>query len=214
MYDPSWNDSDELVDRLGEVLFGRIKAELEPAEYLLWADRPVSPPAIRIPFVPALFVSVLAGLSGFSLAAMFGLIGEARLDLPTLVLALGLGPCVLGGMIIAHLISLGIRRWLRRRRLARLVYAVTDHRAIVARIDTSSGELESLSLRPGEVIDTRRFENPDGSGDLYFLGRGRDQWLPFGFFEVPRVGLVEDLARETLLNADQDWWKLGAAGAY
>ena len=91
MYDASWEDSDEFVDRLGERLLGRIKAELDPTEYLLWADRPAVPPAVRIPFVPALFVSVVAGLSGFSLAAMFGLVGQAWMDLRTLILAFGLG---------------------------------------------------------------------------------------------------------------------------
>jgi hypothetical protein len=214
MSNPSWHDCDELGDRLGEGLFGRIKAELDPTEFLLWADRPLSPPPLRVPLVPALLISILAGLSGFSLAALFGLIGEDRLNLWTLALALGLGPCVLGGMIVGQLISLVIRRWLKRRRLARLVYAVTDHRAIVARIDDSSGELMSCSLRPGEISDTRRFENPDGSGDLYFLGQGLDHWLPFGFLEVPQVGLVEGLVRDTLLNAEEDWWKLGSAGAY
>ena len=174
-----------------------------------WRPRP-----LRIPLVPALFISALAGLSGFSLAALFGLVGQAWLDLRTMALALGLGPCVLGGMIVAHLVSLMIRRWLKRRRLARMVYAVTDHRAIVARIEDSSGELRSCSLQPGEIIDTRRFENPDGSGDLYFIGQGFDQWLPIGFLEVRQVGLVEALVRDALLNAEEDWWKFGSAGAY
>ena len=33
------------------------------------------------------------------------------------------------------------------------------------------------------------------------------------FFEVPQVGFVEALARETLLDRDQEWWKFGTAGA-
>ena len=211
MYNAPCEDSEEFADRLEEGFVGRIKSVLHPMEYLLWADRPSVPPAIRIPFVPALFVSVVAGLSGFSLAAMFGLAGQAWMDGRTLVLAFGLGPLVLGGMIAAHLVSLAIRRWLKRRRLARLVYAVTDHRAIVVRVEPSSGEMEAISLRPGDVVDTRRFENPDGSGDLFFLGEGRDQWLPLNFLEVPRVGLVEMLARETLIETEDDWWKFGAA---
>jgi hypothetical protein len=212
MNDWSWDGSEDAADRLGAGLFGRLKAELDPQEYLLWADRPVPPRAIRIPLVPAIFVSVIAGLSGFSLAAMFGLVGQAGLDQRTVVIALGLAPLVLCGMILAHQISLVIRRWLKRRRLARTVYAVTDHRAIVVRIEWRSGELTASSLRVGDAIDTRRFENPDGSGDLYFLGSGREQWLPFGFFEVPRVDHVEALVRETLLDLDHDWWKFGMAG--
>jgi hypothetical protein len=214
MYDPFSGDSDELIDRLGEVVFGQIKAELDPTEYLLWADRPVLPRAMRIPAMPAFFVSVLAGLSGFSLAALFGLVEQGWIDLRTLLLALGLAPCVLGGMIISQLISLAVRRWLRCRRLARLVYAVTDHRAIVARIESFPPGMEYASLHPGDVVDTRRFENPDGSGDLFFLGQGKDHWLPIGFFEVPDVGQVELLARETLLNREQEWWKFGTSGAY
>jgi hypothetical protein len=70
MHFSSWDDPDDLEDRLDESLQARIKAELDPHEYLLWADRPSLPRAVMIPFVPALFVSVLAGLSGFSLAAM------------------------------------------------------------------------------------------------------------------------------------------------
>jgi hypothetical protein len=210
---PSWEDSEEFADRLGESILGRIKAELDPAEYLLWADRPLLPGSVRIPPMPALFVAVLAGLSGFSLAALFGLVGQAWVDPRMVLLALGLAPCVLGGMIVAHLVSLGVRRWLKRRRLTRLVYAVTDHRAIVAQIDGPSGDLKAVSLHPGEVTDTRRFENPDGSGDLYFLGDGHDEWLPTVFLEVPQVGFVEALARETLLERDHEWWKFGTAGA-
>jgi hypothetical protein len=213
MYDSSWDDSDELADRLGESLFHRIKEELDPTEYLLWADRPVVPQGVRLPFVPVIFVAVVAGLSGFSLAAMFGLVGQSWLDSRTLIFALGLAPSVLGGMILAHLVSLGVRHWLKCRKLARLIYAVTDHRAIVARIEESSGTLRSFSLHPGEAVDTRRFENPDGSGDLFFLGIGRDEWLPFGFLEVPQVGLVEALVRETLINRDFDWWQYGTSGA-
>jgi hypothetical protein len=210
---PSWEEPEEFADRLGESILGRIKAELDPTEYLLWADRPLLPGSVRIPPMPALFVAVLAGLSGFSLAALFGLVGQAWVDPRMVLLALLLAPCVLGGMIVAHLISLGVRRWLKRRRLTRLVYAVTDHRAIVAQIDGPSGDLRAVSLHPGEVTDTRRFENPDGSGDLYFLGDGHDEWLPTVFLEVPQVRFVEALARETLLERDHEWWKFGTAGA-
>ena len=44
MYDAPWDDSEELADRLGEGLVGRIKSELHPMEYLVWADRPGLPP--------------------------------------------------------------------------------------------------------------------------------------------------------------------------
>ncbi len=215
MADPWIQESDELDDGQGPGagLFGRIKAALDPAEFLLWADRPRGPAPLRVPVVPAVFISVLAGLSGFSLAALFGMVGEAWLKPWRLALALGLGPCVLGGMIVLHLISVLVRRWLRRRRLARMIYAVTDRRAIVARIASAGGEMEWRWLRPGEILDTRIFENPDGSGDLYFIGQESDDWLSLGFFEIRQVSFVEALVREALLDFEGDWWKLGPAGA-
>jgi hypothetical protein len=213
MHDPSWQDDGEFDDRLDEELSERIRPELDPTEYLLWVDRPLPLPALRVPAVPALFVSVIAGLSGFSLAAMFGLLGEDWLDVRTMLLALGLGPCVLGGLIGIHSICLLVRRWLKQRRLSRLIYAVTDHRAIVARTDGPDGLSLWWSLGRGQVLDTRRFENGDGSGDLFFLGAGIDPWLPFGFLEVPRVGFVESLVHEALVDHDQEWWKFGTAGA-
>jgi hypothetical protein len=214
MHIPDWDDHDVFEDRLDESLSARIKAELDPLEYLLWADRPAPPRAVRIPFVPVLFVAVVAGLSGFSLAAMFGLVNQAWIDPRTLAVALGLAPCILGGMILAHTASLVFRRWLKGRRLARTIYAVTDRRAIVARIESPDGELRAASLRAGELVDTRRFENPDGSGDLFFLGTGQDQWLPIRFLEVPRVGLVESLVREALLDREQEQWESGTTGSF
>ena len=100
MHAPSWHDPDELDALLGEGLLSLIKSALDPTEYLIWADRPVRPAPFCLPFLPAFFVSVLTSLSGFSLAAIFGLIGDDRIDLRTLIIALGLGPCVLDGMII------------------------------------------------------------------------------------------------------------------
>ncbi|MFO0891690.1 MAG: hypothetical protein U0790_21415 [Isosphaeraceae bacterium] len=129
MREPGWEDPDEFGEPPEEGLIGMVKAELDPTEYLLWADRPSLPRAKPIPLVPAVFVSVVAGLSGFSLAAMFGLVGQAWSDWRTLALVFGLAPAVLGGMILAHQAGLVLRRWLARRELSRLVYAVTDHRA-------------------------------------------------------------------------------------
>ena len=215
MYDPSWDDLDGFDDSKGDGLFHRIKAELHPWEYLVWADRPVLPRFFGMRFIPALFIAVVAVLSGFSLAAMFGLIGQEWLDLKTFAIAVGLAPCVLGGMIVSHLFVVLLRKWLLRRELSRTIYAITDHRAIVAKLERSTGRLVAASLHPEEIGDLRRFENPDGSGDLYFLGSDEiEQWLPHRFQEVPRVGFVESLVRETLINTDEDWWKLGARPAY
>ena len=35
---------------------------------------------------------------------------------------------------------------------------------------------------------------------------------PVGFIEVARVSLVESLVRETLSDAEQDWWNAGRPG--
>ena len=203
MYDEPWVDSEELDDRLGEGLLGRIKSELTPwsicsgptgPRFLLRCGSPSCPPC-SFPWWPDSAASPWPPCSDSS--------ARPGWTNATLILALGLAPLVLGGMIVAHLISLAIRRLLKRRRLARLVYAVTDHRAIVGRVEARSGEMQAFSLRPGDVVDTRRFENPDGSGDLFFLGQGNDQWLPLG---LPRGSLAlawsRCLVRETLIDTE------------
>ena len=203
MHEPSWEDAGEFEDRpeLDEELTAQIKAELDPLEYLLWADRPIPPPALRVPLIPALFISVVAGLSGFSLAATFGLVGEAWLDPMTMILALGLGPAVLGGLIFAHLISVLIRRWLKRRRLARLIYAVTDHRAIVG-ADRGGGGEAAVELAPSRTGARRRAGSRTMTARAtLFLGAGNDSRLPLGFLEVPHVGFVESLVREALVES-------------
>ncbi|WP_165228524.1 hypothetical protein [Aquisphaera insulae] len=206
MFDPYGWGGEDPTDRPGEALVGLIREEISPTEYLLWADRPGCPPPIRIPPVPLVFISAMAGLSGLALAGMFGLANQAMIDTRLLAVAMGLGPAVLGGLIVLQLIVRAIRSFLRRRLLSRLVYAVTDQRAIIGRIDASPGDRLAHSLWRGSVADTRRFENPDGSGDLFFLGHGLENWLPIGFTEVPSVGLVEALARETLIDgAPEDW---------
>jgi hypothetical protein len=206
MFDPyGWNGEDP-ADRLGEALVGLLKEELGPTEYLLWADRPAYPRPLRIPAVPLLFVSTMAALSGLGLAGVFGLANQAWLDVRTVLLAMGLAPAVLGGLIVAHLLGRGLCALLKRRWLSRLFYAVTDQRAVVFRIDAAPGDRLARSLWRGTIADTRRFENPDGSGDLFFLGHGIEDWLPFDFIEVPSVGHVEALARETLIDEEISEW--------
>ena len=136
---PSWYHSDEPGDRLGEGIFIRIKAELDPTEFLLgptvrWRPAVANPAGPRV-------VHFGAGWSERVFAG--GTLRPGRRSLARSTdhgAGTGVGPCVLGGMIFAHLVSLMIRRRPRRRWLARMVYAVTDHRAIVARIEDFSGQ--------------------------------------------------------------------------
>src|SRR4051812_21641269 len=109
MHDSSWRDRDHFEGDFSDDLLGRLKAELPPVEYLLWADRPSLPAMRKLPFMPVLFVAVVTGLSGYALAAMFGIIQQPQIDPRLIVLALVLAPSVLACFIAADLVWRGIR---------------------------------------------------------------------------------------------------------
>ena len=207
---PPWQDRDaEEPPPADESLDRWVQELLEPVEYLLWTDRPRRPEAPRIAAVPAVFAGAIAGLSGFALAALFGLVGHEEPEGGSWFITLGLAPTVLGSMLTAHLIAKWLRHWRKCQKLAELWYAVTDQRAIIARLDSRLGSLQAQSIRPDMITDVCRFENPDGSGDLHFLDEGEDRWLPVGFFEVSRVDRVEALVREALLDSESTWRRSG-----
>ncbi len=174
---PSWDDCDEPGDRLGEAIFGRIKAELDPMEFLLWADRPDRPRRCGYQWSRRFHLGTGRTERLFAGGALRP-VGEAWLDLRTLAGYTWPGPHRAGqhdlhtpdlphGSPLAEAPA-DWREW-------SMQSPITGPSS--ASIENSSGELQACSLSSGDIIDARRFENPDGSGDLYFIGRGLDQWL-------------------------------------
>ena len=182
-----------------------VQGELSPGETLLWAARPVLPHLRRIRLIPLVFVAVLTGLSGVSLAAMLGLFQPPSADPWALAAAFLLAPAALGGLIaidaLRRVFSWMARRWT----LARTIYALTDQRVIIGRYDWAAGALDSYSLLPGMIAGTTPFEYADGTGDLYFEGLEPMVRGPVGFFGIRGVRDVDRLLRETLIDPFPRW---------
>lgn len=200
-YEP--DDFDDEPD--GDAFRGGLRASLSPGESLLWSARPRLPRIRKIAVIPALFVTILTGLSGVSLAAMLGLLDQPESSPLVMLTAFCLAPAVLGGFILLDL-GRRIALWVASRwRLARTVYAVTDERAIIALAGSTAGDLQLFSFLPGMLEGTTRFEYPDGSGDLYFEGLGKLARGPVGFVGIRCVRRVEELLRETLIDPFPHW---------
>ncbi|APW60621.1 hypothetical protein [Paludisphaera borealis] len=206
MHSQGWYEPDDFDDEFdGDDFRGGLKSALSPGEDLLWSARPGLPRIRKIAVIPALFVAVITGLSGVSLAAMLGIFEQPLASPLVLITALCLAPAVLGGFILFDLVRRMIAWAGSRWRLARTIYAVTDQRAIIAQVGSTAGELQLFSFLPGMLDGTTRFEYPDGSGDVYFEGLGRLARGPVGFFGIRAVRRVDELVRETLIDPFPHW---------
>ena len=206
MHPEAWDEPDDFDEEFdGGDFRGVLKSSLAPGEALLWSARPGLPRVRKIAVIPALFVVVLTSLSGVSLTAMLGIFEQPVASPLVWITALCLAPAVLGGFIIFDLIGRIIAWAGSRWRLARTIYAVTDQRAIIARVDSSAGDLHLFSFLPGMLDGTTRFEYPDGWGDVYFEGLGRLSREPVGFLGIRAVRRVDELVRETLIDPFPRW---------
>lgn len=198
--DQGWRDSDDSDFPLD----GDVRAQLGPDETLLWTERPTLPRMRRIRPIALLFVAVMTALSGVSLAAMLGVLQREAMRPEALLIAFGLAPLALGGLIA---VDVARRAWTwtaRRWALARTVYALTDQRVIIGRYDARDGLL-AFSLIPGMIADTSRFEYADGTGDLVFEGVESSARRAIGFFGIRRVRSVDRLLHETLIDPFPRW---------
>jgi hypothetical protein len=197
--DQGWNVPDEFDEAVADI-----EADLWPGESLIWSERPILPRMRRFRAIPLLFVAVMSGLSSLSLAAIFGVLQHDSIPREVVLVAIGLGPLALGGLMAAYLIyrlwDWGGRRWT----LARTVYAITDQRVIIGRYDARRN-LRSFSLIPGMIVDTSRFEHADGTGDLVFEGVDSCTRRAVGFFGIHRVRSVDRLLHETLIDPFPRW---------
>jgi hypothetical protein len=110
---------------------------------------------------------------------------------------LGLAPGALGCVV-----ALGFRaRWVdyfrQRRQLSRTFYVLTDRRAIVGEDLIEEGEIQLLDRAAGTFDDTLCIEQPDASGDVFFVLGG--MVLDIGFVCIARARRVEELVRRTLI---------------
>ena len=99
---PSWERPEDFGDLsvadLEDHQLAAFKAEFEPGERVLWAERAGPPPSPTIGAFPAFFAAVLCGASGFALMVLFGLYGRQPMSAGELVFFLCLPPAAIGSV--------------------------------------------------------------------------------------------------------------------
>lgn len=205
MRDSGDHQPDEFDGEFDDEARRDVDRELSPDEALLWTGRPRLPRVRKVRAMPLLYVVALTSLSGVSLSAMLGIFERPVVEPWVMVAALCLAPVVLGGMIVVDLLIRTVRWILRRRRLARDFYAITDQRAIIGRRGVRGGPPWFFSVPAGLIEGTTRYELADGSGDVYFEGLDAIADKPVGFVEIRSARLVDELIRRTLIDPFPRW---------
>jgi hypothetical protein len=202
MDEPAWRDPVEL----DEDLVAQVKPELYPGERLLWVGKPVRCPPFSMENL-ALgggCLGIAYSLTALSLAAFFGIFGEA---VATFAMLPVLGTiCALFAVVATIAWTLGgIASHFERRKVTRESYALTDRRALIWTPGETRKSVNFFSHDVGHFDRVHRVERPDGSGVLNFSNsRGRRNPGPNAFREVADVKRVEALARQYLIQETPD----------
>ncbi len=196
--------SNEPFGELPDDLRALVKVELRPGERLLWAARPVRPPAGTIgPQTAGTVTAWLLGSGGMSLGGIayvlgtFGPVSEVAVPLVKLGILFGGIVAVIAFSTLAIMLS---GRASARKQSASVTYALTDSRAILWRPRRGTGAVEVYTIPAHTLESIHRVEFPDGSGDVVFSGPNAMPWNAQGFLGVADVRRVEALAREYLID--------------
>jgi hypothetical protein len=193
-------EGDKLVGELDDEQLAALKAEFEPGEHVLWADRAGPPPTPTLGAFTAFFAAVLCGASGFALMVLFGIFGLRPMSPGELVFFLCLPPGALGLVVGIGYIGRWAQHMRTRWNLAHTFYAVTDRRALVGSDARVPGEI-AIGYFTSDMFDaTLCVEYRDGSGDVFFVQDGDVTWPEWGFRGISRPKYVEGLIRRVLLG--------------
>jgi hypothetical protein len=179
---------------LPEPIRQRVEAELRPGEGVRWVEQPI-PGRVAWTALPTFLFAI--PWTAFALFWTWGAWGatcggkltpEARMfplfGIPFVLVGLGLFSSPLWLMLGAK----------------RTVYLVTDRRAVVIR-GGWAGNVTVRSFEPEKLMDLRRDQREDGSGDLVFgqdvkVGsKGREYTVDYGFIAVPNAREAEEYVR-------------------
>ncbi len=191
---------DELGGELDLEQYARLKAELDPDEAVLWAERAALPAPPTVAAFPAFFTAVLCGLSGFAPDVALRDLWTARAEPASNVVLCRVGAAALGSVIVLGMLG----RWARFRqlrfRLARTFYALTDGRALIATESAWDEPFAFWSVTSEMFDDTLCIEQPAGPGDVFFVAGGVVIEPELGFVGLCRPRHVETLLRRVLLG--------------
>ena len=204
MRDPAWERLETFAGTADDELNGEqlaaLKAEFEPGERVLWAERAGAPPSPAIGVFPAFFAAVICGASGFALMVLFGIHGMRPMSAAELAFFLCMPPAVLGLVAGIGLIGKWAHHLRTRWNQAHTFYALTDRRAIVGSDARVPGEI-AIGYFTSDMFDaTLCVEYRDGSGDVFFVQDGHVAWPEWGFRGISGAKYVDGLVRRVLLG--------------
>jgi hypothetical protein len=197
LFDPAPSEPEP---ELAQDVRGRVKAELEPGERLLWAGAPVLLPArtsraFWFGVTTVVVCTIVACVAFVTVPLRFPHSGEG-LSVVGLVSTLVAFATLLGTIAGAS------TRAGERAKRSGMLYALTDRRAIIWVPDVAKGMVAVHSIPRGSLAQVHRLERPDGSGDVVFTFARGDLWwpAPSAFESVPDVRRVEEQVRRTLVD--------------
>jgi hypothetical protein len=190
----------ELVGVLLDEHRAALKASLFPGEYIVWAGRGRPPRLAPIRVFPSFFAVFLCAASGFALMVLFGIYAERDISLEQKLFLLVLPPAALGCVAALGIANGWGRHRLRRRRISRSFYVLTDSRAIVGRQGRWADDVKTVEWTPAMFNGTLCTEGGDATGDVYFTCDGQVVEPEWGFEGIEQPARVETLIREVLLE--------------
>ena len=178
---------------LPEPLRALVQAELQPGEGVRWLGQPV-PARFARAALPAVLFAI-----PWTAFALFWIWGAAQTTCNAPSLEARLFP-LFGIPFVGVGLGLFASPWWALRRARGTVYLVTDRRAVVL-AGRWPGGVSVRSFEPEKLVDLRREQRADGSGDLVFgqdvlVGnRGSRRTVDYGFIAVENVREAEEFVR-------------------
>lgn len=191
----------------------RLAAELQPGEKLVWSAQPNPAAYARGSWAVAIFGLAFGGFAVFWMimagAGAWFASGGPNSTGPAGPLGVGMSLFSLCGLpfLAVGIVMFTTPIW-KRARAAKVIYAITDRRAIICGPELFRGTV-IRSYAPAQLGKVSRAERSDGAGDLVFEeivsyssdSNGTSRHVTRrGFLGVERVAEVERLLRTTLLD--------------
>ena len=187
MYLPS-NDLRALPSHLRSL----IEAELNDGEYITWVGTPI-PGRFAMRSIPFVLFSI-----PWTAFALFWMAGAAGFQMPDFKEGFDLFPLFGIPFVLVGFAMLSSPYWMIRK-AKKTAYVLTKDRAIIF----DGGFSTTIrSFGPDRLVDLRRKQRADGSGDLIFEREhsfdndGDRRSTDHGFLAIPDVKAVEDMVRQ------------------